>query len=438
MVTKKRVLKSVSVLWGSALLAAAIAFATQSIIARNLPSEQFGMFASALAFVNILIPLVGFGVPQFWLKVFGEEGIDGLRWVKSSLNLIFICAFIAILALVVWVMIHGETTVRVKWLYISLAFFMIGQASTELAISKLQLEERYFLISFFQILPHAARLIGTVGFIYFLALSSMLGVIAAYICSAVFVVVINIWQLSKIRNGKLKLAGHGVKINPVGENTNNFSMAAGVKDVALEAYPFGLAGAFHLIYFQGSIIFLGILSGKEHAAMYNVAYLTMSAVYIFPNIVYQKFLLPKIHRWANRDYDMFYKSFRVGSFYMALLGMTACVSIFIISPILIPIVFGKQYSDAIWILQVLSLCAPIRFLSTSVGSLLVTKGNMKRKVKYMGGVALISLLANFILVPIISIHGALISTLVSEISLLCIYYLAAKKYVLDDVGRVGI
>ena len=52
---------------------------------------------------------------------------------------------------------------------------------------------------------------------------------------------------------------------------------------------------------------------------------------------------------------------------------------------------------------------------------------MNNKTKIMGLVAMINLVLNFLLIPIYSIYGAAISTLISEILLLSLYSFSAMK-----------
>src|SRR3546814_4412984 len=51
-----------------------------------------------------------------------------------------------------------------------------------------------------------------------------------------------------------------------------------------------------------------LFRSDEAAGVYNVAFVIMSAVYLIPSVIYQKFLLPKIHIWANHDQETFVKA----------------------------------------------------------------------------------------------------------------------------------
>ena len=54
---------------------------------------------------------------------------------------------------------------------------------------------------------------------------------------------------------------------------------------------------------------------------------------------------------------------------------------------------------------------------------------MRKKVKYMGIVALLNIILNIILIPVHGAIGAAITTVFSDIVLLLLYYTASKKYV---------
>src|SRR5690606_13992410 len=109
-----------------------------------------------------------------------------------------------------------------------------------------------------------------------------------------------------------------------------------VKNILQNAWPFGLASVFHLIYFQSDIVLVKYITGDEAAGYYNVAFTVMMAVLLFPGIIYQKFLLPKIHRWANHDRSLFYKVYRQGNVAMLVLGLLAMAFVWLLSPFPIP------------------------------------------------------------------------------------------------------
>jgi len=160
----------------------------------------------------------------------------------------------------------------------------------------------------------------------------------------------------------------------------------------------------------------------------------MVAVYMFPAVLYQKFLLPKLHRWANHDKDKFYEVYRKGNIAMLILGIIAMLLVWLLSAWAIPFLFGDEYQNSVNILNILAVSSPIIFVAFSAGATLVTQEHMKLKVKYMGIVALLNLGLNFLLIPLYSAIGAAVATVVSNLVLLILYYYATEKYVFKQGG----
>ena len=428
MVGKKQAVKMVSLLWVSSLLGAACAFFTQVILARKLGPTEFGVFATAFAMVTLVVPLAGFGVAQYWMKVFGQEGWSARRFIPSSFKFIFISSFCVVFALIGWSVLgpHGES---LRLIIVILSAYIIGQVAVELVSSKLQLEERYYCLALWQFSPHFIRLVLVVVLFFGLtAWFSVVSVACVYALVAIGLVLFGGGSLFQMFKGNFSLKGHvksAVKFEGVTPD---------VKTIISHVWPFGLAGLFHLIYFQSDIILVQYIIGLETAGVYNVGFTIMVAVLLFPSIIYQKFLLPKIHRWANHDWERFYLVYKQGNLIMLVLGLVAMIFIWAVAPWLVPFLFGEAYLEATSLLMILAVSVPILFVASSVGAALVTQSHMKTKVKLMGGVAILNIVLNLIFIPRFGAEGAAVSTVISNFFLLLIYYIAAEKLVFKNKG----
>lgn len=422
---KGKAIKAVSFLWVGSLAGAGLGFLTQVIIARNLHTDDFGAFSSTLAAITLLIPLAGFGLPQFWLKVFGEEGWRAVRWLRKSLFFALLSTALIMCLIVLWAFI-GEHSPATKVLFLMLLVFVLGQVAVEIISSKFQLEESYVTLAAWQLLPHLFRFSLVLVCVKLLESDNYFyGFGGAYLIGGALLLLFGAPHLYRLYHGSLDLVGHGER------GAELFSVEPRLRQVILKSFPFGVAGSFHLIYFQSAIVLLSYLVGDREAGIYNVAFLVMAAIYLFPNIIYQKFLLPKIHRWANQNRDLFYKSYRLGSVAMLGIGGVASLLVWLLSPYLLPVLFGPAYNDSIETLRWLSLCAPLRFMATSVGSVLVTQDHMVSKIKCMGVVAGLNIVLSLLLVPKLSIFGALVATFLSEALLLGLYYFVVRRYVFN-------
>ena len=89
-----------------------------------------------------------------------------------------------------------------------------------------------------------------------------------------------------------------------------------------------------------------------------------------------------------------------------------------------PMFFGEEYLESAGVLQILAVCIPIRFLTTSIESPLFTLNFMKWKTGIMGLVAFLNIVLNYLLIPSFSYTGAAIATVISELTLLILYLIA--------------
>lgn len=433
----RKAISNISLLWFGSLVGAGLAFITQVVLARELTPAGYGVFAAALATVTLLAPLAGFGVQGFWLKVFGAEGWGAVRWLTASFRFVILSTAVALLLLAGWAA-WGPHEASFRWLLCWLLPVVVGYLFIELVSSKLQLEERYNALALWQLLAHLARLLLVLVFIFkATGQLSLDTVAAAYALVALSMMIVGFAQLQAMAQGIFSLKGHP---KPSGAESMVPAKALAlvrVSGVARQAWPFGLDGIFYLVYFQSDVILLNYLAGYEAAGIYNVAFTVMIAVYLLPSVIYQKFLLPKFHRWAKHDSVRFLEVYRVGNGSMLLLGVLTTGVMLLLVPWIIPLLFGKAYQEAVGLLAILAFCTPVRFLATSVGATLVTQEHMRRKTGYMGIVAVVNVLLNLLLIPLYDAQGAAVATLLSEITLLALYLLAVRRHVFGSDAWSG-
>lgn len=383
------------------------------------------MFVASLAVVTLMAPFASFGQAQFWLKIYGEEGWFASRWLPSSLKLISICSLFVLATLIIFAVFTTKNSVDKK-ISLILSLYIFGQLGVELLSSKLQLEESYSELSLWQFTPQLLRLLFLILLVLFLPLELVI-VSLGYAVISIFVFVIALYKLNGVRAKNFDLKGH----TRIPENIETESKP-GLYELILKSWPFGLAGFLFLIYFQSDLILVKYLVGPEAAGMYGVAFTVMSALYILPGVIFQKFLLPKIHRWSYKNRYMFRKVFEQGNIIMFAFGVIGTMSVWTLSSWGIPFLFGEGYDDSIILLNFLSLTAPVMFLIYSVGTTLTTKEHMKTKVYCMAVIAVLNIILNLVFIPFYGAMGAVIATLISNILLLLLYYLVAHRIVFKN------
>jgi O-antigen/teichoic acid export membrane protein len=152
--------------------------------------------------------------------------------------------------------------------------------------------------------------------------------------------------------------------------------------------------------------------------MYSIGLAVMTAIYLIPATIYQKFLLLKLHRWNAYDVPKFWRVYRQGNIAMFALGVLISIALVVVSPWVVPLVFGERYRGVVGILMILAFCPPIRFLSTAMGSALVIDEHMRLRVYAMALATVVAVVANALLIPRFGAHGAAWATVASELVLL--------------------
>ena len=418
--------KSIVKLWSSSLVSAGFAFLVQILIARYLQPQSYGMLMSSIVLITSLVPLVGFGVHSYWLKAFGNEGWGAINALKSSFRFLTRSSLIGITIIIIWAFLGGHDS-STKFVLILLLPYLLGQTFLELVNAKFQLEERYTALAVWQLAPNMVRLVILFFcFFFFNFLTNPIGVSVVYSVVSIGVCLYGYVQMKKMSIGEFKLKGHNERIRMVKVTQNS---RKNIWDIIKVTWPFGLGSLFHLIYFQSDIILVRYLAGSSEAGVYSVAFTIITACLLLPSVIYQKFLLPKLHRWSHQNMKLFYKVYKKGNGIMLIIGCFTMVFLILVADSLINSLFGKSYLEAVFLLKILSANIPILFVASSVGATLVTQEHMKLKVKIMGGVALVNISLNLYFIPLWGPSGAAFTTIVSNFFLLLFYFIAAEKMV---------
>jgi O-antigen/teichoic acid export membrane protein len=385
----------------SALGSAGVAFAVQAALARTLHADQYGHFASALATLTIVAPAVGFGLPSVWLKLYGTEGWATARWMRASARFVCISSIACVAATLAWSFFGVrdiETTRLIVWMLPAL----LSPGAIELASARFQLEERFGLVAAWQAFQHCARL-GVVLVCYLLN-ARVDNVAIGFGCIGIIVIAGGVWTLSPLFKGRLRLAGHGER--PAPGSATQAAALPGVGELWHGAYPFGVTSLLYFGYVQSGLLLVAYLTSPGRVALYSVALTILAAIYLFPTVLFQKLLMPRLHRWAAANDARLHQSYRTGNRCMLAAGLVAGLATALLAPVLIPAVFGEHYREAVPLVVIMSACAPLRFVTTSASSIMTSRNQIQILNGCMGAAFVCSIVAAMLLVPRFDLKGA--------------------------------
>lgn len=413
-------LGAISMLWIATALGAGMAFLTQALLAHELGPAFYGLFASSLAMVSMIAPLAGFGLSQFWLKVYGGEGWMANRWLLPSLQFLAATTLLTLLIIVVWAFTGAPTDARVTLLLLS-PVVLATLAATVLG-SKLRLEERHQALALWQLIAPGSRLL-VAAMLLVMPTLAVHFVAAGYGVVSLAVAALAAPEMFAMLRGEMRLRGHGSR-PPVAQS----AVTPGPFQVWSQAWAFGLAAVLYPIFFQISTVLLKYLDGNIEAGIFGIALAVMTAIYLIPATLYQKFLLSKLHRWAIHDTPKFWLVYRHGNLAMLVSGVLLAAVVVFAAPWAVPLAFGEKYRAVVPVLLVLAACIPIRFLSTGVGSALLNERHMRYRVFAMGLSAVVVIVLNLALIPAHHELGAAAATVMGEGVLLLTLYSGVQRF----------
>jgi O-antigen/teichoic acid export membrane protein len=423
----RRSLSAVSILFAGTIVTALLTFVTQLLLARLLPIADFGRIAALLATINFLTPIGTAGLGWFLLQVYGRELVGASRWLRSAATIVGISTGLGCTSLAIYVLCSDIGAFGRTFGVITAISILLGQVAVELASARFQLENRYNALTWWQATTQTGRFL-VVGLATLASFRSGIAVLAGYGFIGLLATVGGIALLRALWTKKLVLASE-----PAARWTE--ASEPNLRETISEAAPFALVTAFYILYFQGGVVILDWLSGGAAAATFNVALFIVAAIFLVPNVIYMKYLVPKLYRWGEHDRGRFEAAFHVGVPIMTALGVIFWIAIAWGAHPLIALLFGAKYAGASPIVIILSASIPIRFAQATYSSVLITKEQMKSKAAYLGLAVIISFVLSVILIPVMGIAGAAFATVSAEVVLLALQVHGTARYVKDiDIG----
>ncbi|SEK06965.1 glycosyltransferase [Paraburkholderia diazotrophica] len=402
---------------------AAVAFVVQAALARAMSAEVYGHFAAALATLSMIAPAVGFGLPVYWLKLYGSEGQRAKRWMPASTRFISISGLVCLGVTAAWALFASRDA-QTKSLILCMLPVVLSQAAIELNSAKYQLEGRYGLLTIWQLAQHVVRL---VVILYAQWLGWRAQTVAfAFGAIGLALAVGACWTLWSMRTGRIRLEGHDdARDHTIAPSSTD---RPGVLELCAGAMPFGVASVLYFAYAQSGLFVVAHLLTAHEAAEYSVAVAVLSATYLIPTVVFQRLLLPRFHRWVTDSPERLERAWRKGNGWMLVAGTAIGVAVATLAPFAIPLVFGQRYKNAVDLIVPMAVCIPLRFVATSSSSAMTTSHLIGVRNGCSAAVLFCGVAAFGLLIPRFGLEGAVFATVAGEALWTVLSLAAAKRF----------
>lgn len=362
-------------IFGSSIINKIIAFLTSVILVRILTKAEFGVFTYAWNIYSLIIIMNGMGIESGVLQVSSERS-GNLEYANRVSNygvrfgLKFNCIlFVIILCVGLFAPLKIDGT---RELLCMLCILPMAQLLFQLTTAYLRAQKRNQEFARLTVINTIIILVvSAIGAVVLREKGLILGYYIAYVSSFLIALVFF----------RVKLFNDSTALNKSESN-------ALLKISAITMINNGLSQLMYLL----DVFILGIIDPEETVlASYKVATMIPTALGFIP-LALIVYLYPYFAEHQN-DKGWCIKTYKQTILGFGLFNMIIAIILFFGAPIIIQIVFGPQYLDAVLIFRILSVnyffSGTFRILS---GNLLVTQ----RKLKFNLFVAIVSSIINII------------------------------------------
>ncbi len=374
------------------------------VAARYLGSGRYGVFATGQALQAFAATFAGFGLMYAVLQI-GARREEALRSLLGhSLVGAVISAAVAFAGLAAWVYLFGYSgQTRAVVLIMGTALFPM--ACGQQLMAALQVEGRYTTMAIGGVVAAVANVVcalivvlGNLG-LTALALSPVIGSVAM----AAFMAYALREQLAfRIRVAQLR---------------NMFRVG----------FLFGLGEFLYFIYFSIDLVLLSLLVGERAVGLYNIPVRVLVVAYLLPVVVFNRVLYPRYFEWGHLDRDRLHETYVLTTKGMLLIGLIIATGLILVAHPFVPFIFGSPFRESAFLLQILALAVPFRYVSSSAAAVLTTTNRIGTRVRIQAATAVFNVALCLIMIPFFEARGAAVATVLTEALLAALQVFAVSR-----------
>lgn len=404
------------------ILAAFLGYLVRVILAKNLSVEEFGLFYAVFAFLGLIGLFKSLGFDKSLAK-FIPEFVNKKQnnFIKDSVIYVCIVELIANFIVIAVVYLLSD--------FLAFHYFQNNQASIVLRL----LAIAFFIDSFTQVLKFAFQ--GFKKMVYFSGIDvirmiliiiivlvgfklnyGLLSPITAYIIVPLLLIVIFGWILVKKVFVEFFVSKFTIS-KKLFKRISHYSVF--ILATSVGGHVLGYTDTVMLTYF----------SGLTSVALYSVVSPTARILLYFPRALDGVLLPLTSELWAEKKKKILREGMESVYKYSFIIIVPLVFMMFSFADLIIDIFFGKSYvpaANAMKILSIGMIFATMRGISSNFFSG-IGKPQINSKIVYSA--AIFNFIANLILIPILGIIGAAITTALSYFIMVLIGLLDIRKFI---------
>lgn len=201
-----------------------------------------------------------------------------------------------------------------------------------------------------------------------------------------------------------------------------------IKNVLAMSIPLGVVFIVNNIYFKVDTLILFYFKGAADVGIYAVSYRVLETT-LFAGSYLSSSLKPLLSKSVYEDNEKAEKAVTQGCTFLLAIALSLSITSLVFARDIILFLSNSSFLPGANALVILGLAPIFLFPSGLFGEVLIAKDRKKLLITLSIFILIFNVALNIILIPRYSYFGAALSTLISEVVLVCSSFLAAKRVI---------
>ena len=378
------------------------------LLARYLGDVDYGKYVFVISFVHLFSVLLNFGFSNYFVNEISQNKSKLKDYLQNTLFIKIFISFLFLLIIFIAVNFSGKSEEVRNYVYImsvSLIFTSFLDLYYSVFRSHNKMSHQTLFMASVSIFNLLFIIIGVYLdlSLYFILLVFFASYFINFILASIF-----------IHRNYVTI---GLKFNP-----------KLCKKLIISVLPFILSAVFVRIYHDMDQVMLSFMKGDQVTGWYGADYKILMAINMLGGVYYSVYH-PVVARLYKRNKEKLETLVKATIKMTYLLVIPAAVGVSILAKKIIVLFYGSEYQGGTLALQILIWSIVFTLVNQAFGRIMQASKNMKAYTFAIGIGALINIIANIILIPLFSLEGAAIATVISLCSVFVFMYLFFYKHI---------
>jgi len=375
-------------------------------VARILGATNYGKFSFALAFVSLFVVFYDFGLSYIVTRELSqkEEAEEKYPAVLSLKIILGLGAFI-LMFLTSFFVTTDFAIQKVIWI---LALYIIIDDFSEILFAAIRAYQKMEYEALGKILK--AVLMVIIGFFVIYNFPT----VESLSYSLLFTVFISLVFISLIFH---------FFIRPLKLEWKKSVW----KEFLTLSWPLALTAICYSVYTYLDSTMMGYWGQITETGWYNAAYKIIYTT-IIPMMIISQSFFPLLSKFFQESKEKLQQVWNYHMIVMIILAIPLITGGIILAPKIIDFIYNSDFNPAIFAFQILIVMAGITFLGDPFEKILIAT-NQQKKIFYIAVVgAITNIILNFLLIPLYSLYGAALATLITHFLLFILLLIFGEHF----------